>query len=46
MRTNRQKHCSLWLCHVIGVLIDGLTDESDTVVEFDIDRCFFSIVTA
>ena len=33
MRTNRQKHCNLWL-----VLIHGLTD---TVVEFDSDRCFF-----
>ena len=41
MRTNRQKHCSLWLCHAIGVLIHGLTDKSDTVVEFDSDRCFF-----
>ena len=41
MRTNRQKHCSLWLCHVIGVLIYGLTDKSDTVVEFHSDRCFF-----
>ena len=41
MRTNRQKHCSLWLCHAIGVLIHGLTDESDIVVEFDSDRCFF-----
>ena len=46
MRTNRQKHCSLWLCHAIGVLIHGLTDKSDTVVEFDSDRCFLSIVTA
>ena len=41
MRTNRQKHCSLWLCHAIGVLIHGLTDRSDTVGEFDSDRCFF-----
>ena len=41
MRTNRQKHCSLWLCHAIGVLIHGLTDKFDTVVEFDSDRCFF-----
>ena len=41
MRTNRQKHCSLWLCHAIGVLIHGLTDKSDAVVEFDSDRCFF-----
>ena len=41
MHTNRQKHCSLWLCHAIGVLIHGLTDKSDTVVEFDSDRCFF-----
>ena len=39
MHTNRQKHCSLWLCHAIGVLIHGLTDKSDTVVEFDSDRC-------
>ena len=39
MRTNRQKHCSLWLCHAIGVL-NGLTDKSHTVVEFDSDRCF------
>ena len=46
MRTNRQKHCSLWLCRAIGVLIHGLTDKSDTVVEFDSDMCFFSIVTA
>ena len=37
MRTNRQKHCSLWLCHAICVL----SDKSDTVVEFDSDRCFF-----
>ena len=37
MRTNRQKQCSLWLCHAIGVLIHGLTDKSDTVVEFDSD---------
>ena len=44
MRTNRQKHCSLRLCHAIGVLIHGLTD--DTIVEFDSDRSFFSIVTA
>ena len=42
MRTNRQKHCSLWLCHAIGVFIHGLTDKSDTVVEFDSDRCFFN----
>ena len=28
------------------VLIHGLTDKSDTVVEFDSDRCFFSIVAA
>ena len=41
MRTNRQKHCSLWLCHAIGVLIHCLTDTSDTVVEFDSERCFF-----
>ena len=41
MRSNRQKHCSLWLCHAIGFLIHGLTDKSDTVVEFDSDRCFF-----
>ena len=41
MRTNRQTHCSLWLCHAIGVLIHGLTDKSDTVVEFDSDRCLF-----
>ena len=41
MRTNRQKHCSLWLCHAIGVLICGFTGKSDTVVEFDSDRCFF-----
>ena len=41
MRTNRQEHCSLWLCHAIGVLIHGLTDKSDTVVEFESDRCFF-----
>ena len=41
MRTNRQKHCSLWLCHAVGVLIHGLTINSDTVVEFDSDRCFF-----
>ena len=41
MRTTRQKHCSLWLCYAIGVLIHGLTDKSDTVVEFDSDRCFF-----
>ena len=41
MRTNRQKHCSLELCHAIGVVIHGLTDKSDTVVEFDSDRCFF-----
>ena len=41
MRTNRRKHCSLWLCHAIGVLIHGLTDKSDTVVEFDSDSCFF-----
>ena len=41
MRTNRQKHCSLWLCHTIGVLIHGLTDKVDTVLEFDSDRCFF-----
>ena len=41
MRTNRQKHCSLRLCHAIGVLIHGLTDKSDTVVEFESDRCFF-----
>ena len=41
MHTNRQKHCSLWLCHAIGVLIHGLTDKSDTVVEFDSDRFFF-----
>ena len=41
MRTNRQKHCSLWLCHTTGVLIHGLTNKSDTVVEFDSDRCFF-----
>ena len=41
MRTNRQKQCSLWLCHAIDVLIHGLTDKSDTVVEFDSDRCFF-----
>ena len=39
--TSRQKHCSLWLCHAIGVLIHGLTDKSDTVVEFDSDRYFF-----
>ena len=32
--------------YVIGVLIHGLIDKSDTVVEFDSDRCFFSIVTA
>ena len=38
MRTNRQKHCSLWLCHAIGVLFHCLTD---TVVEFESDRCFF-----
>ena len=25
----------------IGDLIHGLTDKSDTVVEFDSDRCFF-----
>ena len=37
MRSNRQKNCSLWLCHAIGVLIHGLTDKSD----FDSDRCFF-----
>ena len=43
MRTNRQKHYSLWLCHAIGVLIHGLTDKSDTVVEFDSDRCFFQL---
>ena len=43
MRTNRQKHCSLWLCHAIGVFIHGLTDKSDTVVEFDSDRCFFQL---
>ena len=41
MRTNRQKHCNLRLCHAIGVLIHGLTDKSDAVVEFDSDRCFF-----
>ena len=41
MRTNRQKHCSLWLCRAIGVLIHGLTNKYDTVVEFDSDRCFF-----
>ena len=41
MRTNRQKHCSLWLCRAIVVLIHGLDDKSDTVVEFDSDRCFF-----
>ena len=41
MRTNRQKHRSLWLCHAIGVLIHGLTDKSDTVLEFDSDMCFF-----
>ena len=40
MRTNCQKHCSLWLCHAIGVVIHGLTDKSETVVEFDSDRCF------
>ena len=40
MRTNRQKHCSLWLCHAIGVLIHCLTDKSDTVEESDSDRCF------
>ena len=43
MRTYRQKHCSLWPCHAIGVLIHGLTDKSDTVVEFDSDRCFFLV---
>ena len=43
IRTNRQKHCSLWLCHAIGVFIHGLTDKSDTVVEFDSDRCFFQL---
>ena len=41
MRTNRQKHCSLLLWHAFGVLIHGLTDKSDTVVEFDSGRCFF-----
>ena len=41
MRSNRQKHCSLWLYHAIGVLIHGLTDKSDLVVEFDSDKCFF-----
>ena len=41
MRTNHQKHCSLWLCHAIAVFIHGLTDKSDTVVEFDSVRCFF-----
>ena len=40
-RTNRQKHCSLWLCHAIAVFIHGLTDKSDIVVEFDSERCFF-----
>ena len=45
MRTNRQKHCSLWLCHAIGVLIHGLTDKSDTVVELTVTGVF-PIVTA
>ena len=41
MHTNRQKNCSLWLCHAIGILLHGLTDKYDTVVEFDSDMCFF-----
>ena len=39
MCTNRQKHCSLWLCHAIGVLIHGLANKSDTVVvDFELKK--------
>ena len=41
MRTNRQKHCSLRLCHANGVLIHGLTDKSDADVELTVTGAFF-----
>ena len=31
------------LCHAIGDLHHGLADKSNTVVEFDSDRCFFPL---
>ena len=40
--TDHPVHCSLWLCHAIVDLSHGLASKSDTVLEFDRDRCFSS----
>ena len=32
---------SVWLCHAFGDLVHGLASKSDTVLDFEPDRCVF-----
>ena len=41
MRTNRQKHGSLWLCHAIGVFIHGLTTNPTQLWSLTVTGAFF-----